>query len=77
MQNSAFWIRITSLYGSQLSFLAFARKTVALGPEIQVSTVPSPNLWIFAIKTATLARELQVSVGPSFRLWLLHAKERL
>ena len=50
---------------------------MTLGPEIQVSIVPRPNLWFFAIKTATLARELQVSVCPSFRLWLLHAKERL
>ena len=42
---------------------------MALGPEIQVSIVPRPNLWFFAIKTATLEPELQVSVGDSPHLW--------
>ena len=39
-KNSAFNIRITSLYGSQPSFVAFACKTATLGPEIQVSIGP-------------------------------------
>ena len=42
-KNSDFIIRITSLYGSQPSFVAFACKTATLGPEIQVSMGPRPH----------------------------------
>ena len=65
MQNSDFSIEITSLYGSQPSFVAFVCKTVSLGPGLQVFMGPRPHLWYFAFKTATLAPELQVSMGPS------------
>ena len=61
-KNSEFSIRNTSLYGSQLSFVAFASKTATLGPEIQVSMGPRPYQWFFAFKRATLAPELQVSM---------------
>ena len=67
MQNSGFRTRITSLYGSQPSFVA---KTSALGTELQVSMGPRSHLWVFAFKTATLAPELQVSMGPSPHLRL-------
>ena len=69
MQNNVISIRITSLYWSQPSFVVFAYKTAALGPELQVSMGPKPHLWFFAFKTATLAPELQVSMGPSPHLW--------
>ena len=65
IQNSDFSIRITSLYGSQPSFVAFACKTATLGPESQVSMGPLPHLWFFAFKPAPLAPELQVSRHPS------------
>ena len=71
MQNSDFWIRITSLYGSQPSLMVFAIKTATLGPELQVSMGPRPHLWFFAFKTATLAPELLVCIVPSPHLWLL------
>ena len=77
MQNSEFWIRITSLYGSQPSSVVFACKTATLGPELQVSMGPRPHLWFFAFKTGTLAPELQVSIGPSLHLRFLHATQRL
>ena len=77
MQNSGFWIRITSLYGSQPSFVAFACKTATLGPELQVSMGPRLHLWFFAFKTVTLAPELQVSMGASPHLWFSHAKQQL
>ena len=64
MQNSDFWIRISSLYGSQPSVVAFACKTATLGPELQVCMGPSPHQWSFAFKRATLAPELQVSMCP-------------
>ena len=64
IQNSDFSIRITSLYGCQPSFVAFAWKTATLGQELQVSMCPSPHLWFCAITTATLWPELIVSMGP-------------
>ena len=44
IQNSGFILRITSLQGSQPSFVAFACKTATLGPELQVSMGPRPHL---------------------------------
>ena len=69
MQNNLISITITSLYGSQPSFVVFACKTATLGPELQIPMGPRPHLWFFAIKTASLAPELQVSMGPSPHLW--------
>ena len=43
-----FSIRITSLYGSQPSFVAFACKTATLGPELQVFMGPCLHLWFCA-----------------------------
>ena len=58
-------IRITSLYVSQTSSVAFVCKTVTLGPQLQVSVGPRPHLWFFA---GTLAPELQVTIDPSSHL---------
>ena len=69
IQNSGFSIRITSLYVSQPSFVAFACKTATLGPELQVSMGPRLHQWLFAFKRATLATELQISMGPNPHLW--------
>ena len=74
IQNSDFSIRITSLYGSQPSFVAFACKTATLGPDLQVSTGPRPHQWFFASKRATLAPELQVSMFPRPHLLLCACK---
>ena len=68
-QNSAFSIRIISLYWSQRSFVAFACKIATLGPELQVSMGPRPHLWFFARKRATLAPELQASMSKNPHLW--------
>ena len=72
-----FSIRITSLYGSQPSFVAFACKRATLGPELQIFMGPRPHVWFFAFKTANLAPELQVSMGPCPHLLFWHAKRRL
>ena len=69
MQNNVISVKITSLYGSQLSFVVFACKTAALGPEFQVPMGPRPHLWFFAFKTTTLAPELQVTKGSCPHLW--------
>ena len=74
IQNSDFSIRITSLYGSQPSFVAFACKTATLGPDLQVSMGPRPHQWFFASKRATLATELQVSMFPRPHLLLCACK---
>ena len=50
MQNSDFWIIITSLYGSQPSLVVFALKTATLASEILVSMCPSPHLWFMHAK---------------------------
>ena len=54
IQICDFSIRITSLYGSQHSFVAFACKTATLAPELKVSKGPSPHLWFCTLTTATL-----------------------
>ena len=69
MQNSVISSRITSLNGSQSSYVAFACKMATFGPELQVSMGPRPHLWFFAFKRATLAPELQVSMSTSPHLW--------
>ena len=74
MQNNDFWIRNTSLYGSQSSFVAFPCKTATLGPELQVSVGSRPHQWFFAFKTGTLAPEWQLSMGPRPHLRFMHAK---
>ena len=76
IQNSDFKIRITSLYGFQPSFVAFACKTAPLGPELQVSMSPRPHLWFFTFKTANLAPKLQVSLGSRPPCRFVHAKQR-
>ena len=58
MENNVNSIRITSVYGSQPSFVVFECKTATLGPELQVSMGPRPHLWFLEFKTATLAPEL-------------------
>ena len=44
IQICDFSVRITSLYGSQPSFVAFECKTANLGPELQVFMGPSLHL---------------------------------
>ena len=76
MQNNVISIRITSLYGSQPSFVVFVCKTATLGTELQVSMSPRPHLLLFAFKTAPLAPEFQVSIGPSHNLWFVLSQQR-
>ena len=65
MQNNVIVIRITNLYGSQPSFVAFECKTATFGPELQVSMGPRPHQMFFTLKKAApLASELLVSMDP-------------
>ena len=76
MQNSYFWIRITSLNGSQPSSVAFASKSMTLGQELRVPMCLIPHLWFFAFKTATLEPELHVSTRPSPHLLFVNSQQR-
>ena len=63
MQNSVPSIRITSLYGSKPSSVAFGCKTATLGPDLQVCVGPRPHLWFWADITECLAQELKRQSG--------------
>ena len=56
-QNSAFWIRFTSLYGSQPSSVVFACKTATFGSVLQISMGPRLRLLICECKTVCLDPE--------------------
>ena len=77
MYNCVLSIRITSLYGSQPSSVAFACKTATSEPEKKVSIGPRYDLSFSACTTAYLASELLVSMGASLHLWFLHKKQQL
>ena len=76
-RDSVLSIRITSLYGSQPSFVVFECKTATFGPDLQVSMGPRTDLQFCACKTAYLASELLVSMSPSPHLWFLDAQQQL
>ena len=69
MYNCVLSIRITSLYGSQPSSVAFACKTATSEPEKKVSIGPRYDLSFSACTTAYLASELLVSIDSSPHLW--------
>ena len=54
MYNSVLSIRNTCLYWSQTSSVVFACKTARLAPELLVSMVPRPHLWILIAKQRLL-----------------------
>ena len=77
MQNSAFWTRVTSLYGSQTWPVVLCMYNSGLNIRITSLYGSQPSSVVFECKTAWLASGLLVSMGPSPHLWLLHAKQRL
>ena len=50
LSKQGFSIRKTGLFGTQPSFVIFACITASLAPELQVSMVPSPHLWVLHAK---------------------------
>ena len=77
MQKSDFWIRITSLYGSQTSpcdlcmhnSVISTRNTSLYGSQL--------SFVVFESKTAALGPELQDSIGRGHHNGFLHSKQRL
>ena len=66
MQNSYFWSRITSLYGSQTSPVVLCIQNSVINT---VSIGFSPHLWFWTFKTATLEPKLHISIGARPHLW--------
>ena len=77
MQKSDFWIRITSLYGSQASPVVYACKTATLGPEIQVSIGPRPHQWFFSIQNSAFSTRIaSLYVVLALICGYVHSKQR-
>ena len=62
MQNSDFWTRITSFYGSLTSPVVFCIQNSVISIRFYGS---QPSSVVFACKTETFGPELLVSIGPS------------
>ena len=77
MQNSDFWTRITSLYGSQTWLVVLGMYISVLSSRNTSLYWPQTSSVVFACKTAWLEPELIVSVGPSPHVWFLNTKQRL
>ena len=77
IQNSDFSIRISSLYGSQPSSVAFACKTATQGPELQVSIGPSPHVRLLQGKQRLLDQKYKSLWVPAIICDFVHSKQRL
>ena len=76
MQNSVPSIRITSLYGSQLSCVVFGCKTATLGLELQVSVGPRPLLWLLHAKQRLLNQNNKSLQVPDMTCHFVHVQQR-
>ena len=74
IQNSDFWIRITSLYGSQTSPVDLWMQNRVVRSRIMLVYWSQPSFVAFTRRTATFGSELQVSMGPWFHLWFFTFK---
>ena len=68
--------RITSLYGSQPSYVGFEFKTAPLGQELQVSMGPSPHLRFFQAKQRLLDQNYNSLWVPDHTCRFVNAKQR-
>ena len=69
MQNSDFWSRITSLYGSQTWPIVLCIQNSVIRIRIISLYGSQPSSVVFACKTATLGPDLQMCMGPRPHLW--------
>ena len=63
MQNSAFWTRITNLYGSQRSRVVLCMQYTVISNRITCLCRCQPLSVVFTGKTATFGSEQQVFMG--------------
>ena len=68
MQNSDFWSRITTLYGSQTTPVIFCILNSVNSIRITSLYGSQPSPVVFGWETATFWSELQVSMGPRSHL---------
>ena len=77
IQNSMISIRITSLCGSQPSFVVFACKTATLGPELQVSIGPRPHQCFFSIQNSDFSTRIaSLYVVPALICGFVRSQQR-
>ena len=69
MQNSAFWTRVTSLYGTQTSSVDLCKQTSSLSTKITSLYGSQTSPVGLCMQAAWLAPELLVSLGPIPHLW--------
>ena len=74
MPNSAFWTRISSLYGSQTSSVVLSTHNCELNTGIKRLYWFQPSPVAFACKTASFGPEKQVSMGSRHDLLLCECK---
>ena len=73
MQNSDFWTRITSLYGSQTSPVIFCMQSACLASESLVSMGPRPHLWFWHAKQRLLDLNYNSLWVPDLTCDFVHA----
>ena len=74
MQNSDFWTRITSLYGSQTWPVVLCMQNSNFSTWITSLYGSQPLSEVFACKPATFGPKLHVSMGPRTHLWFSACK---
>ena len=74
MQNSEFWTRITTLYGSQTSPVVLCMENSVISIRITSLHGSQPSRVVFGCKTATYRPEKQISMGSRHDLLLCECK---
>ena len=73
MQNSDFWTRIRSLYGSQTSPVILCMQSACLASESLVSMGPRPHLWFWHAKQRLLDLNYNSLWVPDLTCDFVHA----
>ena len=76
MQNSVFWSRITSLYGSQTSPVVLCTQNSVISTELLVSMGPRPHLWFLNAKQLLLVPNYKSLWVPDITCPFVHEKQR-
>ena len=76
MQNSDFWTRITSLYGTQTSPVILCMQKACLASEMLVSMGSSPHLCFLHAKQSLLDQNNNSLWVPDLSCRFVHAKQR-
>ena len=74
LQNNDFWVRITSLYGSQTTAVVLRMPNNVISIRITSLCGSQPSSVVLECKTASFGSELQVSMGPRLRLLICERK---